>query len=96
MIVARKDPKRRQVFQVVNYTIRPGCCPVGTWEAIYRLGLPLIGHPETTGRTAFCRAKLDYDGTVLAIWDWIDRSWIDRKIAVGMAAMTTVQNQGVS
>lgn len=70
--------------KVVNYTIRPGACPVGTWYAIARLGLELHGHPEKTGRTEWCRAKLDLDGTVLAIWDWVDRKWVEAEKAVSI------------
>ena len=70
--------------KVVNYTIRPGTCPVGSWYAISRLGLEHHGHPEKTGRTEWCRAKLDFDGTVLAIWDWVDRRWVEAGKAVSI------------
>lgn len=69
---------------VVNYTIAPGTCPVGSWGAIHRMGLPHHGAPHT-GRIHWVRAKLDLDGTVLAIWDWYDRSWVE----AGKARMIT-------
>lgn len=70
--------------KVVNYTIRPGACPVGTWYAIAQLGLEHHGNPDKTGRTEWCRAKLDLDGEVLAIWDWVDRKWVDPRVAISI------------
>lgn len=78
-IVQRKMP----TIKVVNYTIRPGACPVGTWYAIAQLNLPHHGAPHTK-RTEWCRAKLDLDGEVLAIWDWVAREWVDPKMAISI------------
>lgn len=67
-------------LRIVEYTISEGMCPVGTWDAIRIMNLPLIGGPHTK-RNGFVRAKLDLDDTVLEVWDWIDRRWIDARTA---------------
>lgn len=60
---------------VVEYTVREGACPVDTWYAIERLGIPRLGGPLTK-RTGFVRARIDLDGTVVGIWDWVTRKWV--------------------
>lgn len=75
-------------MEIVNYTIRKGACPVNSWYAIKTLGAPLIGGQETQ-RTGFVRAKLDLDGTVLAIWDWVDRRWVEARLARRFTSIQT-------
>jgi hypothetical protein len=82
--------------RVVNYTIRPGACPVGTWYAIAKLDLPHHGHPVKTKRTEWCRAKLDFDGTVLGIWDWVDRRWIETKLAISINKVQNANKETVN
>ena len=82
--IVRRQLSGKLPPKVVNYTIRPGTCPVGTWYAIAKLGLDHHGHAEKTGRTEWCRAKIDLDGTVLAIWDWVDRTWVDARTAISI------------
>lgn len=70
-------------MRVVEYTISDGACPIGSWEAIRLMGLPLIGAPHTK-RLGRVRALLDLDDSIISLWDWIDRKWIPAKTASTM------------
>lgn len=58
--------------EVVEFGCIAGGCPVESWIAIHRLGLPALHVSRDQIAKALVR-----DGELIAVWDWIGRSWLD-------------------